>query len=71
MDTTKFQKWLLKELKKIRKKYLEIADNDDYFLTMSIMKNDTKEEFINAWNRYYDSDIEIAIKLWESTGEQK
>lgn len=69
MDTTKFQKWLLKELKKIRKKYLEIADNDDYFLTMSIMKNDTKEEFINAWNRYYESDKEIAIKLWESTGE--
>ena len=69
MDTTKFQKWLLKEIKKIRKKYLEIADNDDYFLTMSIMKDDTKEEFINAWNRYYDSDKEIAIKLWESTGE--
>lgn len=65
-----FEKWLHRQLKRIRKKYLKFANNDDYYLTMCILSYNEKgrkksQDVIMANNRSYNKDKEIKVEIMD------
>lgn len=68
-----FEKYLEKQLRRIRKKYLKVAlDKEDYYLTMTIMTAGKKgkdgwQKVIMANNRTYreDKNNQVNITIFE------
>ena len=72
MRNTQFEKYLEKQLRRIRKKYRKITLNkDDYYLTMTIMtyggRKEKLQHVILANNRTYkeDKNNQVNITIFE------